>query len=338
MPHDPGVTSVRRSVCVIVPSYRSRENLVRLLPDLLRETRRLGAAVLVCDDASDDGTADAVARAFPEVGVIRRERNGGFGDTCNSGVRAAEGHDIVVLLNTDVRVLPGFLEPLLAHFDEPDTFAVSSVAVDPETGRVLVGPRLGTFRRGRLKWRRLDLAPVGPADAVWPSLYAVAAHAAFDRRKFLELGGFDPLFRPYYWEDVDLGYRALKRGWRVLVDARSRVHHLREHSDIERTRSRAGATRVRYRNRYLFLWKNLHEPGLFWGRHVLPTALRLLYAVVLLEGGFYATLARAGRRLPEALRARRHARAQARRGDGEVLREVRDGLATLQRPRTRAAR
>ena len=49
--------------------------------------------------------------------------------------------------------------------------------------------------------------------------------SAFDRRKFLELGGFDHLYRPFYYEDTDLGFMAWKRGWKVLYEPGSIVFH-----------------------------------------------------------------------------------------------------------------
>ena len=58
-----------------------------------------------------------------------------------------------------------------------------------------------------------------------PTLFASGGHSAYRRDRFLEMGGFDPLFAPFYWEDVDLCYRAWKRGWKILFEPRSAVLH-----------------------------------------------------------------------------------------------------------------
>ncbi len=310
---------------IVIPSYCSLRNLRAHLPGLLEEVRPCGVEVIVTDDASPDGSADRVAEEFPEVRILRREVNGGFGENCNSAMRATEGFDRIMLLNTDVEITPGFLQPLEEHFADPTVFAVSSVAVDPGSGQVVDGARLGELRRGLLKWRKLEYGGL-VGQGAHATTYPVGAHVLFDRAKFLELGGFDPLFRPYYWEDVDLGYRALKRGWRNLVEPASRVHHHREHSDIEHARSKSSVARVIYRNRFLFLWKNLHSKDLFWGAHVLPTVLRCLYSVLILDFRFYRALAAASARAPAAMRARRRARREARRSDRQVLGELRRAL------------
>lgn len=314
--------------CVLIPSYCSWANLRDNLPVLLAETQPAGIPVLVVDDASPDDTPDRIAEHFPEVRLVRRARNGGFGEACNEGVRAADT-PIVYLMNADVRVTPGFLEPTLAPFEDPRVFAVSSIAVSLDGRTVEDGPRLATFRRGHLKWRRFDRQALLGLERLVPTLYAVGAHVAVDRRRFLELGGFDPLYAPFYWEDVDLSYRAWKRGWRVLCEPRSRVHHLREGSDIERTQPKRRYVVANHRNRFLFTWKNLHDPRLFWVRHVAPVAARALLGWLVLDGRFYRALGAALRRLPAALAGRRRERRASVRSDADVLRETEEGWRSV---------
>ena len=63
------------------------------------------------------------------------------------------------------------------------------------------------------------------SEIAYPCFYGGGGSCAFDRRKFLELGGFDELLAPFYLEDTDLGYMAWKRGWKVLYEPRSMVYH-----------------------------------------------------------------------------------------------------------------
>ncbi len=307
----------------IIPSYCSWPNLERYLPVLLEELAPLGIEVVVSDDASPDDTADRIAASFPLVRVLRREANGGFGENCNWAIRALDGIDRVLLLNADVRVRPGFFEPLDAALTG-DVFAVSSVAVDG-SGHIEDGARFGELRRGLMRWRQLDRDALTELHA---SMYPVAAHVLFDRARFLELGGFDPLYRPFYWEDADLGYRAWKRGWSVLVEPRSQVEHLRGDGDIQRTRGEKLVARTIRRNRFLFHWANFHDPGLFWGRHVAPVVLRALTAWLLLDLRFYRALFSALGRMGEARTARARNRASARRTDREVLSVLEGSLSS----------
>ena len=93
---------------------------------------------------------------------------------------------------------------------------------------------------------------------LFPCFYGGGGSCAFDRRKFLELGGFDELLAPFYLEDTDLGYLAWKRGWQVLYQPRSVVYH--EHrGTIGKRFSEAQIQAVLKKNYLLFCWKNIHD-------------------------------------------------------------------------------
>ena len=109
-----------------------------------------------------------------------------------------------------------------------------------------------------------DRRPVSRAST------AAADRAPSTARKFLELGGFDPLLAPFYLEDTDLGYMAWKRGWKVLYQPRSVVYH--EHrGTIGKRFSEEQIQAVLKKNFLLFCWKNIHE----WPRLAVALLLRL---------------------------------------------------------------
>lgn len=238
-------------VSVVIPSFNGRRLLARYLPHLL-EALPQDAEVIVVDDGSTDGSADYLYDNFPTVKVIVLERNLGFGPACNAGVFASK-YDAVFLLNNDVRVTPGFLPPLLDRLLEPDVFAVSPRIIRGDES----GPDESYFRptwwRGRVVVRMSPLNDGAPS----PLFYASGAAAAIVRSKFLALSGFDPIFAPFYWEDVDLGYRAWKRGWRTLREPASTVYH--EHSSTIRQLSRVDTQAIIVRNQEVFFWKNVHD-------------------------------------------------------------------------------
>ena len=158
---------------------------------------------------------------------------------------------------------PDFLAPLLAGFTDAKVFAVSCQIFfsDPAKLREETGLTQGWWENGGLRVRHRD----DPAITdLYPCFYGGGGSCAFDRRKFLELGGFDELLRPFYLEDTDLGYLAWKRGWKVLYQPRSVVYH--EHrGTIGKTilRNRR-STLVLKKNFILFCWKNIHEWPRLW--------------------------------------------------------------------------
>ena len=251
--------------------------------------------------------------------LVALDTNLGFGGGSNAGFRAA-ANDIVVLLNSDMRVEPDFLAPLLAGFTDDKVFAVSCqiFLADPARVREETGLTQGWWESGALRVRhRID----AKVSDLYPCFYGGGGSCAFDRRKFLELGGFDSLLAPFYLEDTDLGYMAWKRGWKVLYQPKSVVYH--EHrGTIGKRFTESQIQAVLKKNFILFCWKNIHQ----WGK--LVPHLFFTYAGALVSMAFgdelgrpnLAGLWRAFLRLPTALRSRWRARSLAAIDDTEAFR------------------
>ena len=248
------------AVSVIIPTWMGRELLERNLPPLLHAlSGNPRHEVLVVENGSNDGTSDLLASRFPTVRVVELGSNAGFGRACNIGCSMAR-NDIVVMLNNDMRVEPDFLEPLLEGFRDPRVFSVSGRIdlEDPARHPEETGLTMGRWQRGMLHLEHIDDEHV---TGLFPTFYSGGGSTAFDRDKFMELGGFDELYEPFYVEDVDLSYQAWKRGWINFHAPGSRFRHQRR-ATIGRHFSGAYIERVVRRNRLLFAWKNLTD----WGR------------------------------------------------------------------------
>ncbi|MGA2136775.1 MAG: glycosyltransferase [Bryobacteraceae bacterium] len=254
-PHDEPCRTDAASV--VIPNWNGRDLLAQYLPSVVAAlAANPDNEIIVVDNGSEDDSAAFVRQMFPGVRVVALERNLGFGGGSNAGFRAAK-HDIVVLLNSDMRVAPDFLAPLLESFRDAGVFAVSCQIFfrDPARVREETGLTQGWWQDGGLKVRhRVDAA----ITDLFPCFYGGGGSCAFDRRKFLELGGFDELLAPFYLEDTDLGYLAWKRGWKVLYQPRSMVYH--EHrGTIGKRFSEARIQAVLKKNYLLFCWKNIHD-------------------------------------------------------------------------------
>lgn len=312
------------AVSVVIPNWNGRDLLARYLPPLIEAlSGNPDNEIVVVDNGSEDGSAEFVRTEFPGVNLLALPENLGFGGGSNAGFRSAR-HDIVILLNSDMRVDRDFVAPLLAGFTDESVFAVSCQIFlsDPEKRREETGLTEGWWEDGSLRVSHREDPEI---DRLYPCLYAGGGSSAFDRRKFLELGGFDELLAPFYLEDTDLGYGAWKRGWKILYAPGSRVWH--EHrGTIGRKFSPEFIDGVLKKNFLLFVWKNIHS----WGRLLEHFCFSWSGAVfsVMVESPERTTLAgiwRACRQLPGAMRSRWRARSLAVIDDQEAFRRPQGG-------------
>lgn len=171
------------AVSIVIPNWNGRDLLEKYLPSVVAAAERHpGSEIIVVDNASEDGSAELLREHFPAVRVLPQERNLGFGGGSNAGFRAA-GNDVVVLLNSDMRVDEGFLSPLVEPFADPNVFAVACQIFfsDPDKRREETGLTQATWSQGRLLVRhRID----DHVRSAFPCFYPGGGSSAFDRRKF----------------------------------------------------------------------------------------------------------------------------------------------------------
>ncbi len=307
------------AVSIVIPNWNGRDLLEKYLPSVITAAAKLpGGEIIVVDNGSEDGSAEYLRANHPEVTVLALPQNLGFGGGSNAGFRAAK-HDIVVLLNSDMRVEPNFLAPLIAGFTDENVFAVSCQIFlsDSKKRREETGLTEGHWERGSFRLgHRID----PEITRIFPCFYPGGGSSAYDKNKFLELGGFDPLLEPFYLEDTDLGYLAWKRGWKNLYAPASVVYH--EHrGTIGRKFSPQYIQGVLKKNYLLFTWKNIHETRRlmehFW--FAWAGALFSWLAGDSPQRSNLVGLARAVMQLPAAARSRNRSQQSSRITDSEVL-------------------
>jgi GT2 family glycosyltransferase/glycosyltransferase involved in cell wall biosynthesis len=305
---------------IVIPNWNGRDLLAKYLPSVIAAADRCpGSEIIVVDNGSTDDSASFLLENFPKVRLIALEKNLGFGGGSNEGFRHAV-NDVVVLLNSDMRVEVDFLQPLLDGFTDDRVFAVACQIFfsDPNKKREETGLTEGWWQQGSLRVGHRIEAGI---RELYPCFYGGGGSCAFDRQKFLDLGGFDKLLAPFYLEDTDLGYMAWKRGWKALYQPASVVYH--EHrGTIGRRFSDAYIQGVLKKNFLLFTWKNIHE----WRR--LTEHFFFAWAGAMLnwlfgdspERATLSGIARATLRLPRTMLSRARARRLAAITDTEAFR------------------
>lgn len=310
-------------VSIIIPNYNGVDLLRKNLPAVLAAAEQYGVAweILVVDDASQDASLQVLAAEFPQVSRIAHELNQGFAVAVHSGVAAAT-HDCLILLNSDVRPDRDFIRPLVRHLADPEVFAVTPLVVD---GRERAGAeswRCYHLRHGRL--RLLDWGGRIPPRAV-ATLFTSGGSMAVSKARFNELGGFLPLFQPFYSEDADLGLRAWRRGWVSLLEPACRVIHDQVGSANSTHVPSARVRRIRLRNRLILEW--LHVPTRDLWRSLVPGyLLQALGRLLRLDWRYFGGLVGALGFLPKILKTRREIHAQDRLAFWDIMARIERSL------------
>jgi len=209
---------------VIVPAHNGWAVTHQCLCALLLTCIGLPVEVILVDDGSSDATREAGDR-WPGVRIVRHTEPLGYARACEAGVAVARG-DYLVLLNNDTEPAGRWLEELHLPF--------AGFADVGATGSRLVYPDGRLQDAGGIVRRDGSPANLGhngnPADPAWNYTrnadYLSGAALMISRVAWDQVGGFDPAFRPAYYEDTDLAFRLREAGFATLYAPKSLVVHL----------------------------------------------------------------------------------------------------------------
>jgi GT2 family glycosyltransferase len=260
---------VTPKVSVVIVSFNTREDLLGCLASLEHAPKERIEEVVVVDNASGDGSVEAVGRLYPQVRVLANPENVGFARANNQGLRASCGR-YVLFLNSDAELRPGALEALSATLERCPEVGIAGPRTLNTDGTVQVsyGPPLSPLaewkqrrkvravtRREPGTMRRLEVESRSDGSPGW-----VSGSCLLARRETLEaISGFDERFF-LYEEDVDLCLRARRAGWEIAyVAGASVVHHLGRSA-----KTRPSATRLEYQKSHL-LYYHEHNGRLWTG-------------------------------------------------------------------------
>ncbi len=266
------------NVSIVIPSYKGvhlyKKNLQAVL-DCMRDQDEL----IVVDDASgsEDDTiiwfenkfatkkqestpveeTDFYLGQYKEknktlrIVLLVNHQNQRFGASSNRGFKASQ-NELVFLINNDVAPHQDCLQYLIPHFNNEKVFAVGCLEHETHVNEIGGRNKLW-FERGMfLHSRYKDLSG---GETAWAS----GGSAMFRKSIFEKIGGFDKLYYPAYWEDIDLSFQARKQGFLVLFEPKAQVDHNHETTN----RSVFGEQKINemsWKNAKKFTWKN----GNFW--------------------------------------------------------------------------
>jgi GT2 family glycosyltransferase len=240
---------------VIIPTHDGIQNLKDSLPALLRGLKgykESSVEIIVLDNASSDGTAAFIKKSWPGIKVMRYNKPMGNCRIINEGVSSAR-FKTVFIMEDDVKVDPDFAQPLQESLGDEEVIAAVPAIHLESKHNLITSINLMYFIDGAL-FLRVIADGKFPEPVYLPGLLNTAT--AFKKEAFKDLGGFDSLFDPGYMEDLDMGYRAWKRGYKVVYNRASRVYHTEKDSFRDHFQGKEWEW-LRIRNYLLFMEKNI---------------------------------------------------------------------------------
>ena len=217
-------------VAVVILNYNGSSMLAKFLHSVVEFSP--GADIVVADNASTDDSVAVLRESFPAVRLIQLDRNYGFADGYNKALEQVDA-EYFLLLNSDVEVTDGWLEPLLSFMERtPDAVACQPkiLAYKQKTHFEYAGAAGGFIDRYGYPYCRGRLFDTveedsGQYDDVHRVFWATGAAMMVRSAAFRKAGGFDGRFFAHM-EEIDLCWRMQLMGYKIMVEPRSVVHHL----------------------------------------------------------------------------------------------------------------
>lgn len=310
---------MKQKIEVIIPNYNGFELIEKNIPKVLHVLAAYpNIEVTIVDDGSRIEEQELLSEYIKSINKKNKiqiklmlfQKNLGFSSNVNRAALESTS-DILVLLNTDVYPRKDFLDAVLPHFKDELLFGVGCMDESIEDKTILRGRGIGEWKSGFILHRKGE---VDRTDTFWVS----GGSSAFRTDLFKLLGGFDPLYNPFYWEDIDLSYRAQKAGYKILFEPKSVVVHVHKKGSIKKHYKDDTIRSYAMRNQFTIVWKNITDIDLIFS-HLLFLPLHLARAIlkrdkIFLRGFFLAIL-----RLPDIMKHRKIQKKQFILKDKDIL-------------------
>lgn len=312
------------NISIIVPNFNGNNLLKENLPKIIRaivfcqKKIKISAEIIIVDDKSTENSIEEIKKYTDQINIknilfkiSENEKNLGFASTINRGVKNSNG-EIIILLNTDVAPHEDFLPFLIQHFKDEKFFAVGCLDESIENGKtILRGRGIGKWEKGFLRHARGE---VNNINTLWVS----GGSGAFRKKIWDKLGGFNEIFSPFYWEDIDLSYRAQKSGYDILFEPKSRVVHKHEEGSIKKNYSSSRIKTIAYRNQFIFVWSNITDLNYIFS-HVYWLPHHFIKAIVKKDVAFLIGFFSAFILLPKIIKFSLNAKKLFSKKDAEII-------------------
>ncbi len=291
---------------IVITSFNGRHLLEKHLPSVIKNSPMVDK-IYVYDDAGTDDTPEFMARKYPKIVFQRNLKNLGFPKNTNQAV-AHTSTDLVVLLNNDVSPEKGYLDSALKRLNDPKVFAVTFAEKQHSWPKVSWHNGKVQFIEGNDRSKARSIA------------WASGGSCILKKKIWDKLGGYNEIYSPGYFEDIDLGWRALKQGYQIIWDPQSLVDH--QHESTFKKLNKNFVSLLKQRNELLFHWQNLTD------RDLAVSHFKFLVSHTIKHPGYIKVILAAMRFYPQVAKERIHNRHQAKLTDRQILSLLSQGTST----------
>jgi len=286
-------------ISIIIPVYKNYEMFFKFFE--INKKYFEDCEIIVMNDYPQENITKPVKKILADAIVINNKKNLGFAGNVNRGILKST-RDYVFLMNSDVVLKDYSYLNSLKHFKlDKNLFAVGFAQIEKD-GKI-VGANRAYFNNGLINHSSLLPTPYN----LQPNFWAEGGSSIFKKSLFIKLGLLDDLYNPFYWEDIDLSYRAWKAGYKILFDQNIRVEH-RHESTIGKYFDKSKIIKTAFRNQLIFHWKNLTDKDLII-KHLMNIPRFIFFP------GFFEALIR----LPKILQERKKTVKLFKETDTEIL-------------------
>jgi len=235
-------------ISIVIPVYKNTE---MFLANLMKNLSFFGEnEIIIVNDDPETNLENLIKNNFPErkITIYQNSRNLGFSASVNKGIKIAK-NNFIMLLNSDVILKNNSYIKVINRFTTNQSLFAVSFAQE-EKNKIIVGKNKIYWKDGFFQHKRENNLAFGY------NAWAEGGSCFIDKNKFNSLGGFDEVFSPFYWEDIDLSYRAWKKGYQIVFDPEIVVEHHHE-STISKYFTKNKINQIAVRNQLIFIWKNI---------------------------------------------------------------------------------
>jgi len=239
---------IKKSISIVIPNYDGMHLLREYLPHTIEAVKNAGTVyeIIIVDDYSKDNSVEFIRSEYPEVVLIVNPENKGFSYACNRGIEVAR-YELILLLNSDVKLTPDYFEHQWKYFLAWDTFGVMGRIIDMEGDHIQDAARVPKFNGLKLKTDYFYYTNESKNRLF--TFYLSGANALIDASKLKKIGGFYELFSPFYCEDMELSIRAWRLKWKCYYEHNAVCRH-QVSASTKNYETAKWVKSVYYRNRF----------------------------------------------------------------------------------------